>query len=285
MELSVGAAVTIRLKETRGRIFVKVWPGTADHQCLTAQMRIQEAMALRGYPAPRVLAMPSALGQGWAVAMEYRRPGLATDVRLPGIRDAMAAGLARFISEARACSGWDSLPQKKLPDQRAIWPVPHNVLFDFEATAKGAEWIDEIAFGALQVMRSSKSAFVVGHHDWSAKNMRMGPTGIAVLYDWDSVFLDREAFVVGSAAAHFPVTWELDVRETPSVDEVASFICEYERARGVEFSHQEMLELEAGATFARAYKARCEHAVDLEGMRWQGSSREGLKQDGPYRFS
>jgi hypothetical protein len=56
-------------------------------------------------------------------------------------------------------------------------------------------------------------------------------------------------------------TWELDVPETPSADEVA-----------------------AAATYARAYKARCEHAIDPGGARWRGSSREGLERDGPFRF-
>src|SRR5262249_34320393 len=88
---------------------------------------------------------------------------------------------------------------------------PPNVLFGFQETAQGAEWTDDIARTALAVMRPATSRIVVGHLDWSAKNMRMGPQGIAVVYDWDAVFLDRETFVVGAAAAHFPMTWELDV--------------------------------------------------------------------------
>jgi hypothetical protein len=42
-------------------------------------------------------------------------------------------------------------------------------------------------------------------------------------------------------------------------------------------------EVAAAATYARAYKARCEHAIDLEGTRWRGSSREGLERDGPAK--
>jgi hypothetical protein len=44
----------------------------------------------------------------------------------------------------------------------------------------------------------------------------------------------------------------------------------------------EIAEVEAAATYARAYKARCEHALDAQGMRWQGSSRESLKRNGPF---
>jgi hypothetical protein len=284
IELSVGAAVTVTLAD-HSKVCVKVWPGTTDARSLAAQMEVQAAMAARGFPAPAMLTSLSALGPGWAVGMAYDRAGVPTDARVPGVRHAMAKGLARFVAEAEACRGVDGLPQKPLPAEDAIWPKPHNVLFDLKATAQGAEWIDEVAGPALRAMRSARSPIVVGHGDWSAKNMRMGRSGIAVLYDWDSVFLDREAFVVGSAAAHFPVTWELDVPETPSVCEVVAFVREYEEARGTPFTRSELAEIAAAATYARAYKARCEHAIDLEAARWRGSSREGLKRDGPFQFN
>ena len=283
VELSVGAVATVVLADG-SRIVVKVWPGAADARSLAAQMGVQAAMAARGFPAPAVLTGLSALGPGWAIGMAYDRAGVPTDARVPGVRRAMAAGLARFVAEAEACRGVDGLPRWPLPPGEAIWSTPHNVLFDFDATTRGAEWIDEVAGPALRAMRSAESRVIVGHRDWSAKNMRTGPGGIAVLYDWDAVSLDREAFVVGSAAAHFPVTWELDVPETPSVREVAAFVREYEEARGAPFSRPELAEVAAAATYARAYKARCEHAIDPGGARWRGSSREGLERDGPFRF-
>jgi hypothetical protein len=115
--------------------------------------------------------------------------------------------------------------------------------------------------------------------------MRMGPEGIAVLYDWDAVFVDREAFVLGSAAAHFRVTWELAVPETPTVDEVRAFLRDYERARGSNLTALELAETAAGATYARAYKARCEHALDPSAAHWGGSSRESLQDHGPFSFT
>ena len=283
VELSVGAVATVALADG-SRIVVKVWPGAADARSLAAQMGVQAAMAARGFPAPAVLTALSALGPGWAIGMAYDRAGVPTDARVPGVRRAMAAGLARFVAEAEACRGVDGLPQRPFPPDGASWPKPHNVLFDFGATTRGAEWIDEVARSALRAMRSAESRVIVGHRDWSAKNMRTGPGGIAVLYDWDAVSLDREAFVVGSAAAHFPVTWELDVPETPSVREVVAFVREYEEARGAPFIPSELAEVAAAATYARAYKARCEHAIDPGGARWRGSSREGLERDGPFRF-
>jgi hypothetical protein len=283
IEFSVGAAVTVALPDGT-RVFLKVWPGTANSRSLAAQVSVQAAMAARGFPAPAVLTRVSALGPGWAVAMAYARPGASTDARLPVVRRAMASGLARFVTEAEAYRDLDGLPRREGIAEGVTWPEPHSALFDFEATARGAEWIDEVARDALQAMRSAGSRVVVGHHDWSAKNMRMGPAGIAVLYDWDSVALDREAFVVGSAAANFPITGGPNGPETPTVSEVAAFVREYEQARGAPFTAEGLAEVAAGATYARAYKARCEHALDTGGTRWPGSSRESLRASGPFRF-
>ncbi len=195
----------------------------------------------------------------------------------------MASGLARLVAEAEPCRSLDGLPRRLLPF-KGIWLPPHNALFNFEATAQGAEWIDELARTALSAMRAARSRVVLGHHDWSAKNMRIGSGGIAVVYDWDAMFLDREAFILGSAAAHFPVTWELDVPETPSIGEVTAFVQDYEQARGAAFTGSELAEVGAGATYARAYKARCEHALDPGAARWRNSSRESLKANGAFRF-
>jgi Phosphotransferase enzyme family len=283
IELSVGAGITVEL-EDQSKIFVKVWPCSTEAADLAAQLRLQRLMAARGFPAPAILSRLSPLGAGRAVAMSYNRDGVPTDVRIPGVRRRMAEGLSRLVTEAEMCRSILDLPRRDLPREDMIWPKPHNVLFDFAATSRGAEWIDEIAQEALAVMRNAASPTVVGHHDWSAKNMRMGPDEIAVVYDWDAIFLDHETFMLGSAAAHFPVTWELPVPQTPSAAEVVAFVHGYETARGRALTAAELREAAASATYARAYKARCEHALDPGATRWLGSSRESLKANGPYRF-
>ena len=60
----------------------------------------------------------------------------------------------------------------KLPPDHGLWPVPHNALFDFEATVAGAEWIDEVAGKAKKILDNSPGRMVVGHADWSAKHLR-----------------------------------------------------------------------------------------------------------------
>jgi len=280
VEISVGAAVTLQL--ATDKVFVKVWPGEADPKVLSAQLQVQSGLAACGFPAPRVLSELSRLGPGWAAAMEYKRDGVATDVRVSGVRRAMAAGLWQFVRVSESYRDTEGLPHRLLPER--VWPRPHNVLFDFEATAQGAEWIDDLARTALAVMRSATSRIVVGHLDWSAKNMRMGSQSIAVVYDWDAVFLDRETFVLGAAAAHFPTTWELDVSGVPDAREVMAFVQEYEEARGQALRDTELEEVAASATYARAYTARCEHAGDPGGAGWKGSSRQSLKDHGRVRF-
>ena len=279
IELSVGAVATVRCGDGT-QFAVKVWPFGADKAALAAQIALQSAMAQRGYPAPAPLTGLSELGAGWAVAMAYDRSGEPTDARLPGVRRAMAAGLARFLIESRAARGSLPLPLWQPPPEPELWPPPHNALFDLAGTGRGAEWIDALARPALATMRAAAGLLVAGHRDWSAKNMRMGARGIAVLYDWDAVFLDRETLLVGLAAATFPVSWELGDPIIPAAGEVAGFVRDYEDARGIAFTAAELGEVAAAVTYIRAYTARCEHAVDGTGAHWRGSLRELLRNEG-----
>jgi hypothetical protein len=281
-EVSVGAVIGLEFADG-SKAALKVWPGDAGQGLYgstglqrAAQVRIQSAMAERGYPAPKVLAGLCALGPGMAMLMAFDRSGEATDVRKAGVRDAMARGLAEFVGFASAYLHESDLPDWRVRPEEPLWPKPHNILFDFEKTAKGAEWIDAIAAPARERMKSARSAMVVGHGDWNAKNMRVGDGRVAIVYDWDSVMRGPETFVVGSAAAHFPVTWELPVAETPEPGEMAAFVSVYEEARGRRFSGSDLEEIAAYATFSRAYKARCEHCGDGP---W-GGSRAALKELG-----
>lgn len=260
---------------------VKVWPGSVDARGLTAQIEVQRRLAARGFPAPTVLTPVAALGSGSAVSMVDDRSGQPTDATRAAVRRTMAAGLARLIAEADESRSLAGLPRRRLPTVSDIWPTPHNVLFDFAATRAGAEWIDAIGGGALATLRSRPGRLVVGHTDWSARNMRMDEGRIAAVYDWDSVMLASEAVVVGTAAAHFARTWEPAGLPTPSPAESTAFVRDYEDARGQAFSASEVEAVAAGVTYARAYNARCEHAIDAP---WPGLSRESLATHGAFRL-
>src|ERR1700688_1258205 len=123
IELSVGAAVTIS-SPNRQKIVVKVWPGTADVPALAAQMKLQKEMGSLNFPAPRVLTELSPLGPGWAIGMEFNSSRVLADVRLPGVRSAMAAGLARFVALGEAYRNLDGLPRRLVPPEGSIWPHP-----------------------------------------------------------------------------------------------------------------------------------------------------------------
>jgi aminoglycoside phosphotransferase (APT) family kinase protein len=150
-----------------------------------------------------------------------------------------------------------------LRPEGALWPKPHNALFDFEATASGAEWIDEIATAARAITDRNVGTELVGHTDWSAKHLRFSPQlELLALYDWDSVTTGREPNLVGTAAGSFTYTEELDeeISVWPSVEESLAFIADYEAARGMPFSEVERNAAQAACVYLRAYAARCHHA-------------------------
>lgn len=280
LQMSAGAAAALELADRR-RVFLKAWPSHRDPAGLAAQMRVQAAMAADGYPAPKVLGDLKPLGAASAVLMEFDRGGEPTDVRSPGVPRAMARGLAEFVRRAARFALDPDLPPAAWPMEGAVWPRPHTAGFDFEAAGAGAEWIDEFAVRAQAVMRRAKGPPIPSHHDWSAKNMRMKGQEITVLYDWDSVFLAPETVALGSAIAHFPVSWEVDAPPIPSPGEMAAFVAEYEAERGRPFDDGELAEVAAAATYSRAYVARCEHCFDPQGVS-SAMSRAVLRDLGAY---
>jgi hypothetical protein len=79
---------------------------------VTLQLATDIDLAAGGFPAPRVLTDLSRLGPGWATAMEYKRDGAPTDVRMPGVRRAMAAGLLQFVRSSEPYRDVEGLPHR-----------------------------------------------------------------------------------------------------------------------------------------------------------------------------
>src|SRR5581483_3298905 len=130
-----------------------------------------------------------------------------------------------------------------------------------EATASGAGWIDEIAADARRRRDSGAGRIVTAHGDWSVKHFRFSGLEPTVVYDWESLQTDSEAALVGCAAAMFTYTERLPVELWPSPDEVAAFLDDYQVARGTSFTPAELAATRGAAVYARAYAARCTHAV------------------------
>jgi len=196
----------VRRRDGR-RVAIKVNKLFRDPAYFAEVQRLQEALVAAGFPAPQPVRR-----EGTVTVDAWLDVGSLRDAHEPAVRTAMATTLARFVALATATR---LRPRREfLRPAGALWPKPHNVLFDFEATASGAEWIDELGRAAL-AGRDSAGAEVVGHTDWSAKHLRfddaLKPTA---LYDWDSVTVDREPVIVGTAAGSFTYTEELDHRSS-----------------------------------------------------------------------
>jgi len=163
-----------------------------------------------------------------------------------------------------------------------LWPEPHSRLFDFAATASGAEWIDEDARRARGVLAEVPAGRpVVGHDDWSVKHFRFRGDAVRVVYDWDSVLMNDEPVVVGEAARGFTMTWYLDVPVIPTISEARAFVTEYEEARGRPFDREQRRRLGGAAAYALAYTARCEACLDsASGDFPPGSARHALASFG-----
>ena len=272
--VSVGAAFGVELTDGR-RVLVKAHPLERSSAFLQAAHRVQAHVSAQGFPAPRPLAEPGPLPPGLATAEEWVDDGAPADAHRPEIRRALAAALARLIElgepfrgEAALAEGFSILRGARLP------PAPHSPIFDFDATSAGAEWIDALAAEARARLLTSPGRLVVGHGDWSIKHFRFEGADVRVVYDWDSVTLAPEAFLVGTAAAHFtsePPDWR-----APACEESVAFVAEYEDARRKPFTAAERAAVQAAIVFGTAYTSRCEHALDPGGAPPPHSFRAAL---------
>jgi hypothetical protein len=180
-----------------------------------------------------------------------------------------------------------ALTREPLRGQRVLWCRSPHSPFDFDATRRGAEWIDDLARRALEILRDDPGTTVVGHTDWRVDQMRFADGRVSVAYDWDSLVRDSETTIVGYAARAFPLAWEWgETRLWPTPDEQAAFVAEYETARGRPFSAAERRAVAAAGVFQSAYGARCEHSVAGEADEVPtDSQRAGLAAYGAALFT
>jgi hypothetical protein len=241
---------------------VKVHRWNVSNERLAAVQRVQAHLAANGLSAPKPLAGPFQVGEGIATIEEYL-PGGATDGRSPAVRASLAFELFRFVDATRALSDIHVGPPALLrPPGAPLWPEPHSIRFDFDATAAGAEWIDDAARDARQRLEAGRDAFtVVGHFDWRVENLGFDGDHIVAIYDWDSVAAAPEPVIVGVNAAQFCTDWtDSSVDPLPSVPDMIAFVRDYERARGRPFDAADRELLDAANLSLIAYGARCQHS-------------------------
>jgi hypothetical protein len=256
----VGVVVGVAL-EDGSVVVVKVHRWNVSRRRLADVQRVQSWLADRSLPAPRPLGHVEALGHGFATIEEHR-PGEDADGHDPTVRRSMAQMLDAFVTATRALDVEVDvgMPWPLRSERGPLWPEPHSVRFDFEATATGAGRIDHAARRAMEALATVPARRpIVAHLDWRTENLAFGGADVVAIYDWDALAHADEAVVVGMAAAQFCSNWRLG-HPLPSIAEIVSFVDDYEAARGHPFDHDERARLDAANLWLIAYGARCQHS-------------------------
>ncbi|HEX4820172.1 MAG TPA: phosphotransferase [Acidimicrobiales bacterium] len=274
--VSVGCVFGCVLADGR-RVVLKAYQPRWTLPFLEAVRDVQRSVHRQGgFPCPEPLGeVVTVDGTVFVAERELPDPGVhAVDAAWAGVS---AAGLAELIDRCRGLEA-PGLALHPLRDpSEGLFPEPHSPIFDFEATAAGAEWIDELARRALAITAADDSPDVIAHTDWAWRNVRIDHRGIVAVYDWDSLALVKECIAVASAAVTWCKTGEPD-DHTPTADEIDEYIEAYDAARLAAPSASLRRLSRAAAVRSMAYTARCEHALDPSEERWT-STRNRLRAD------
>ncbi len=266
---SVGLLVGVELADGR-RVAVKAHHPTDAHR-LRAVRDIQAMLADTGFPAPAPIGDPAPLVHGIAAAEIWLDGGVGPDGHADGDRSLFAHTLHDLVERARSSSTAANVATLDAPwplrVANELWPPPHDLRLDFDATSAGAEWIDDIARAARATLATQglddTGDWVIGHHDWRAEHVRVDDDHrhVVAVYDWDSLRRSSEAACVGDAAWMLPADWTVEQqRPFCDADEIDDFIARYEDARGRGFTRPERGVAHATATYSLAYTARCVHS-------------------------
>ena len=262
-EASQGAVCGVRLTDGR-RIVLKIHQPSRSIDFLQSVIQVQRYLLAQGYPCTTPLLSPRPLAYGTATVEELVDEGIYHEAHNHTIRRSLAQMLTWLIRLTWTPETIPSLLPANLDlrlPKGVTWPTPHSKIFDFEATTAGAEWIDEIARQTGAIKLQGAGRLVLGHSDWSVKHLRYVGERVRIIYDWDSLVLEKEPVIVGHASTNFTYTEFFDGPRFPTNEESQAFIADYEVARGKPFSQDEQQTLQAAKIYALAYGARCEHAL------------------------
>jgi hypothetical protein len=266
--VSVGCVAGFDLADG-SKIVVKAYAHDRTRAALRSMQNLQRAALRMQLPVPVPLAGPEPLGEALAMADAALLDGRHPNLRNPSDRIAAARGFVEFTEALRGVP--DEVAANRPPSERsvsALYPVPHSPLFDFDKTARGAEWIDELAIEAKATMDRLDAEVVLAHMDWRGENLRVSYDGDRVVgvYDCDAIRREREAVAVGEVAASHTIDWSDPLGPYfASGSECVEFAQTIEGARGRPFSDMEWSVIRAGIVYAWSYTSRCEHARAVSG--------------------
>ncbi|GHO89253.1 hypothetical protein [Dictyobacter formicarum] len=279
-EVSIGVVCGLQLQDGR-KIVLKLLGPEESIERLRGVVRVQRYLLEQGYPCTHPIREPLPLVNGIAMIEEFDDLGEYHDAHQPLWRQKMAELLAWQLRLLRQ-------PEERLPDINlklfdkrlppgVLWGKPHSNIFDFEATTRGAEWIDALAWRARETLDNGAGELMLGHFDWSTKHIRYLGEQAHVIYDWDSLQLDKEPVLVGHAAMTFTyIPFMPGVADSPTREEMLAFIADYETARGRPFNPDERRTLAAAMTTSMAYGARCEHSLAPDEHEYPAGSRRAI---------
>jgi len=282
---SVGAVAGLELADGR-RVVVKAHQPSTTPARLEEIVRHQSMIEAKLGLAPKILAGPRPFGLGAVTIETLVDGGAIRDGHDPAVRRGLARSLLATVECLSPAYEASELPPGLLIDAAAkeLWPRPHSRLFDFDATMRGAEYIDELAAEARARMLPAGRG-VIGHGDWRAEHVRFEGDLPLVGFDWDSLHKGREPALVGSTAHMFCADWSKENHiQAPTLDEARGFVGEYEAERGNPFTRAERALCAASFAYSVAYTCRCGHAAGVDARDVPGNFQHLLANEGERLF-
>lgn len=252
----LSSVVGLRLEDGR-EVVVKVREATPR---LDACVAVQAALSRAGFPCPAPLSGVTDL-DGRAVTAEGYLPG--------GAPMPVTGREARPFAEAFAALIRLAPPPEQVPplapapawvawnhQGSGLWPKPDDDdrnLNEIDAPA----WIDRAGRAAQDRLRAHLAPGLIAHCDWYAGNLRWSGNNLLVAHDWDSVFADSEAAVVGFAAAVYPTA---HAGAEASLEETEQFVQSYVDVSGRVLTPEDVECVWAAGVWLRAFDSRKQHA-------------------------
>lgn len=259
----IDAVWAVRTDDGRDLV-VKAHRPPVDPTVLHANTRAQTLLAEAGFPCPVPVSGPDSF-DGLALSTQTLiTAGEPVSGREPGIRRAMATGLAEHVDILRRSPDLVTLVGPGpawCRYQDGPWPTPHDSIFDFSTTPPDFRWLDDFAAAAADRLNQSRGdrPVLTGHADWYGGNLRFDGDHLVAAFDWD-LFADTESVIAGVSAGSYTAS-ATSGAGLPTPDEVAAFLIDYDSVRPRHFSADEQRTAAAAASWTIAYNARCELAM------------------------